>query len=63
MSRDSNPRGNSNYQEIDLALLKRIPKEHWTQWQSDIIRVGELIEEIEGEKPKRRRTSKSRIGK
>jgi hypothetical protein len=50
MSRDSNPRGDSNYQKPDLVLLKRIPKEHWTDWQGGIIRVGELIQKIEGEK-------------
>jgi hypothetical protein len=60
MSGNSNPRGDSNYQEQDLALLKRIPKEHWTDWQGGIIRVGELIQKIEGEKPKGKKNGQRR---
>lgn len=49
MTEDSNPYGDSNPLDIDreLTLLKRIPKEHYTEYLGKSIAVGKLIDELE----------------
>ena len=50
---DSNPSGDSNDLENEIALLKRIPKEHYTEYSGRSLTVGQLRKEIEEELIKR----------
>ena len=46
---DSNLFGDSNTLENEIALLKRIPKEHYTECSGRSLTVGQLMKEIEQE--------------
>ncbi|NBW33636.1 MAG: hypothetical protein EBR30_01120 [Cytophagia bacterium] len=50
---DSNPFGDSNTLESEIALLKRMPKEHYTEYLGRSLTVGQLIKEIEQELDRR----------
>lgn len=64
MSGDSNPRGDSNALESEIALLKRIPSSHYTTYQRECVQVDKLIEllSIELEKSIVAEEKKSKTG-
>lgn len=53
MVRDSNLFGDSNTLENEMALLKRMPKEHYTEYLGRCLTVGQLMKEIEEELSRR----------
>lgn len=50
---DSNLFGDSNTLENEITLLKRIPKEHYTEYSGRCLTVGQLMKEIEQELSRR----------
>lgn len=50
---DSNLFGDSNTLENEMALLKRMPKEHYTEYLGRCLTVGQLMKKIEEELIKR----------
>ena len=50
---NSNLFGDSNTLENEITLLKRIPKEHYTEYLGRCLTVGQLMKKIEEELIKR----------
>lgn len=62
MSGDSNPRGDSNTLESEIALLKRMPSGHYTEHYGVSIQVGKLIEQLSKELEQLVKQKKSKTG-